>query len=798
MSVTGDFAGGIRLGSHIVPTGTADTYPVTKPTFGLGGLRTVGTTADRDAIPSQRREEGMIVYVSELNYYYGLCGGIDNDDWNLLSFGGTGGGGQGAKGNQGKTGPQGSTGPQGDRGPQGWQGTTGPQGRQGTTGPQGYQGSQGRQGNTGYQGDFGPQGRQGIIGPRGTGGSGGTGPQGPQGTTGYQGVQGRAGVTGFAIAPAGPQGNQGFQGEIGFQGPSGPSGERGSGKYTIGQNEPANSSTGDKWFNTLIGLELTFLGLCGGWVATNAVIASGRTGAQGPVGSGGSGDTGSQGPQGTTGYQGVQGRQGPSGGTGYQGVQGRQGPSGGTGHQGIVGPQGRQGNTGTRGPQGLSGPTGPQGHQGYTGPSGVQGPIGVTGFAIAPAGPQGNQGHQGNIGPQGLSGPTGVQGPQGTTGYQGVQGSQGRQGVTGPQGNQGITGPQGNQGPQGLGIKFTASSVQPTPASAGDIWYDITTGIHFIFNYDGDSYQWVQLDGVVGNQGPEGPAGEAADKGDTGSQGPTGPQGHTGNTGDGLFDTTYESGTTLNHSLNFDDINTVSGDGRKFPVLLGDGSITFDYIRAQDIFLDSEFVFGINSFTVSGSSTALIGSGNYSLTGRQLTVDYQEPGSITVVNADVTTNASSDSGFPVDVTSGNAFLSGRNISYPASKNTSITFTVGATGSDSSFVTKTDSITFRNNNYSGVTNAASLTGGELNSELSGGLDNNRSQTFTVSAGAGEYIYYAYPSSYGDATFTVGGFAGGFSKLHGGATAHVNIDGFSETYFIYRSDNASLGSTTVVVS
>jgi len=354
----------------------------------------------------------------------------------------------------------------------------------------------------------------------------------------------------------------------------------------------------------------------------------------------------------------------------------------------------------------------------------------------------------------GAVGPTGATGPIGQTGPTGAQGIQGIQGPTGAQGIQGIQGIQGQTGAQGI-------------------------------------------QGIQGPTGPQGATGADGIIGVDGVTGPTGPTGAKGETGDGLFDTIYASGTTLNHSLNFDNINTVSGYGRKFPVLLDDGSVTFDYIRAQDIFLDSEFVFGINSFSISGSSTVLIGTGNYSLSGRSFTATYQEPGSISVSEAEVKTNATSDSGFPVDLVSGSASLTSETIAYPASKNTSITFTLGATGNDSSYVTSTDTITFRNNNYYGVSSSASLTGGDLGS-LTAFLDNNRAATVSVNAGSGEYIYYAYPSSYGDASFTVGGFAGGFSKLHGGATAHTNSAGFSETYFIYRSDNASLGSTTVVVS
>ena len=265
-----------------------------------------------------------------------------------------------------------------------------------------------------------------------------------------------------------------------------------------------------------------------------------------------------------------------------------------------------------------------------------------------------------------------------------------------------------------------------------------------------------------------------------------------------MFDTTYATGSSLAHSINYSTIATQSGGGRKFPVLLEDGGVTFDYIRAQDIFLDSEFVFGINSFSISGASPVLIGSGNYSLTGRSLSATYQTPGSISVDEAEVTTNASSDSGFPVDLSSGSHTLAGATlIAYPGSKNSSVTFTLGATGSDASFVTSTDNINFRNNNYYGVSSNAGLSGSDLLS-LSTLLYTSRSATVNVNAGSGEYIYYAYPSSYEDATFTVGGFAGGMDKLYGGATAHTNSSGFAETYFIYRSTNASLGSTTVVVS
>lgn len=88
--------GGVPLGGFISPTDSEDTFAVTNPTYGLGSLRTVGSTAERDAIFSPRREEGMIVFVTSNSTYYGLIGGTANGDWTELYLdtppGGGGGG----------------------------------------------------------------------------------------------------------------------------------------------------------------------------------------------------------------------------------------------------------------------------------------------------------------------------------------------------------------------------------------------------------------------------------------------------------------------------------------------------------------------------------------------------------------------------------------------------------------------------------------------------------------------------------------------------------------------------------
>jgi hypothetical protein len=112
MSITGT----VPISDIIAPTSELDIYPVTDPGYGLGGLRTVGTTADRDAITVPRRQVGMVVYVSSINKYYNLVGGTANTDWEEFSLGVAGAGATGATGATGERGERGERGETGDPG----------------------------------------------------------------------------------------------------------------------------------------------------------------------------------------------------------------------------------------------------------------------------------------------------------------------------------------------------------------------------------------------------------------------------------------------------------------------------------------------------------------------------------------------------------------------------------------------------------------------------------------------------------------------------------------------------------
>lgn len=149
-------------------------------------------------------------------------------------------------------------------------------------------------------------------------------------------------------------------------------------------------------------------------------------------------------------------------------------------------------------------------------------------------------------------------------------------------------------------------------------------------------------------------------------------------------------------------------------------------------------------------------------------------------------------GSTLDVSLKTKTLSGQSIK--ANK----TFTLKATDERDAVATKTTAITFLNGVYYGVGNNLEI-GGVTNEFILGltkTLQASKAKTFTVNAGAGKHIYYILPTRYGTPTFKVGGFEGGFEKL--GTVNFTNSSSYAENYDVYKSSNAGLGNTTVVVS
>ena len=123
-----------------------------------------------------------------------------------------------------------------------------------------------------------------------------------------------------------------------------------------------------------------------------------------------------------------------------------------------------------------------------------------------------------------------------------------------------------------------------------------------------------------------------------------------------------------------------------------------------------------------------------------------------------------------------------------------TFTLKAKDDRKEF-SRSISFTFSLGRYWGVSSKTTLTSSEIH-DLSKELSSSRAKTFSVNPGEGQYIYYCYPTSWGEAKFSVGGFEGGFTLVN--TVSFMNTQGYITEYRVYRSTNASLGNTTVVVS
>jgi len=70
-----------------------------------------------------------------------------------------------------------------------------------------------------------------------------------------------------------------------------------------------------------------------------------------------------------------------------------------------------------------------------------------------------------------------------------------------------------------------------------------------------------------------------------------------------------------------------------------------------------------------------------------------------------------------------------------------------------------------------------------------------KTVSGAGGDGNYWYYCYPASFGDATFYVGGFQTVFSRT---TVSFTNASGYTVDYYVYKSPNRLNQAVNIVVS
>ena len=138
---------------------------------------------------------------------------------------------------------------------------------------------------------------------------------------------------------------------------------------------------------------------------------------------------------------------------------------------------------------------------------------------------------------------------------------------------------------------------------------------------------------------------------------------------------------------------------------------------------------------------------------------------------------------------------GKNLYLSAPGKKTWTLKVKAQGRED-YATASTSVVFANRIYYGASAAPSLYDGEFVKSLANKpLRESKMSSITVNAGAGQYIYYCQPTRLGTCVFSFGANTGGVSLVD--TILLTNDSGYSENYYVYRSDEPGLGNTTLGV-
>ena len=237
-------------------------------------------------------------------------------------------------------------------------------------------------------------------------------------------------------------------------------------------------------------------------------------------------------------------------------------------------------------------------------------------------------------------------------------------------------------------------------------------------------------------------------------------------------------------------IERVGGSGGSIPAPTGNDGYALIEIGSIAAFRPIKNAYIVADFDITGFSpgVAVLEVGA-SVISPNFGATYNRTPDTATLTDDEGTPAKDVSGTPLAFTSDATFLKTAN-------NDSVLFTLSAT-EDGDPDARNTSIAWQPRTFIGVDVDGLSTEADIESLSTQQLDSNRQTTFNITAGAGQHIYYAFPSSYGTPTFFVGGFEGGF-VLQAGAVSVTNAFGVTQTYDLWKSTNANLGNTTVVVT
>lgn len=185
---------------------------------------------------------------------------------------------------------------------------------------------------------------------------------------------------------------------------------------------------------------------------------------------------------------------------------------------------------------------------------------------------------------------------------------------------------------------------------------------------------------------------------------------------------------------------------------------------------------------------------------RNLSFTISPPQGGAIASVVITSNRGFNSG---DIKNGTGDQSG-SLDIVLTQDTNETYTLTVTSADNKSTASSTSFIFRNRIYWGVDVLPGLYDGNFIKGLSSNaFDPDYLRQFTLNAGVGQFIFFAIPKSYVSSPYIDPPYFFLGTSVPGGMeiaaeTVSYTYENNTENYIIYKSANANLGQTDVVIS
>ena len=213
--------------------------------------------------------------------------------------------------------------------------------------------------------------------------------------------------------------------------------------------------------------------------------------------------------------------------------------------------------------------------------------------------------------------------------------------------------------------------------------------------------------------------------------------------------------------------------------------------------------FLIDEFSTTVPSVVVKGTSSYDLSGESVSLTYADF-AMPVTGGIYLTNPSNGTGFPVyfpTAAMDTVTFSGQTLT--AGIGETVTLRIVVTGQNGSYDVQDHAVTIGNEIRWGTSSLQSLTSGDIITLPNTVAKNDLNNLFTVGMSAGDYIYVSYPSRLGQSLQSINNAAYGGMALQGRfgipgepSLTYTNINGYAETFYVYRSEN-SLPSPSLLV-